>query len=232
MTIVRTKWVVQIPRPSYLIATYSLKVQPDDYGKITWTLRDTSVDYDAKFSKRCRSVCRNFPEIFEKVRAGWIHQLSPSSSEQAREPWQNVWWPRPGDLNPSDFLHARVCYLYINTLRENLFSPLGSQIIVVFYERLHVHFRSSPSSIPSISQHFSSPTDKSEDFLFENGNRRRSKCIGDQSARSSSTRGWELGTVRGLSIDRVTVRASGRVARWFFDSWIFHVTRLVWRLFS
>ena len=28
-------------------------------------------------------------------------------------------------------------------------------------------------------------------------------------------------------IDRVTVRASGRVARWFFDSWIFHVIQLV-----
>ena len=118
-------------------------------------------------------------------------------------------------------------YLYINTLRKNLFSPLRSQIIVVFYDRLHVHCTSSPSSISSISQHFSSPTDESGDFLFENGNRRRSKCIGDQSARSSSTRGWELGTVRGRSIDSVTVRASGRVARWFFNSWIFHVTRLV-----
>ena len=64
-------------------------------------------------------------------------------------------------------------------------------------------------------------------FLFENGNRRRSKCIGDQSARSSSTRDLELSTVRGRSIDRVSVRASGRVARWFFDSWIFHVIRLV-----
>ena len=76
--------------------------------------------------------------------------------------------------------------LYINTLREKLFSPLRSQIIVVFYDRLHVHCTSPPSSISSISQHFSSPTDESEDFLFENGNRRRSKCIGDQSARSSS----------------------------------------------
>ena len=81
------------------------------------------------------------------------------------------------------FLH-----LYINTLRENLFSPLRSQIIVVFYDHLHVHCTSSPSSISSISQHFSSPTDEFGDFLFENGNRRRSKCIGDQSTRSSSTR--------------------------------------------
>ena len=40
-------------------------------------------------------------------------------------------------------------------------------------------------------------------------------------------RGWELRTVRGRSIDRLTVRASGRVARWFFNSWIFHVIRLV-----
>ena len=118
-----------------------------------------------------------------------------------------------------------ICsYLYINSLRENLFSPLRSQIIVVFYDRLHVHCTSSPS-ISSISQHFSSRTDESEDFLFENGNHRRSKCIGDQSVRSSSTRGWELGTVRG-SIDRVTVRALGRVARWFFNSWILHLTRL------
>ena len=29
------------------------------------------------------------------------------------------------------------------------------------------------------------------------------------------------------SIDRVTVRASGRVARWFFNSGILHVIRLV-----
>ena len=29
------------------------------------------------------------------------------------------------------------------------------------------------------------------------------------------------------AVYRVTVRASGRVARWFFDSWIFHVIRLV-----
>ena len=78
--------------------------------------------------------------------------------------------------------------LYINTLKENLFSPLRSQIIVVFYDRLHVHCTSSPSFISSISQHFFSRTDESENFLFENGNRRRSKCIGDQSARSSSRR--------------------------------------------
>ena len=31
-------------------------------------------------------------------------------------------------------------------------------------------------------------TDEFEDILFENGDRRRSKCIGDQLARSSSTR--------------------------------------------
>ena len=80
-------------------------------------------------------------------------------------------------------------YVYINMLRENLFSPLRSQIIVVYYDRLHVHCTSSTSSVSSISQHFSSPTDEFEDFLFKNGNRRRSKCIGDQSARSSSTRG-------------------------------------------
>ena len=79
-------------------------------------------------------------------------------------------------------------YLYIITLGKNLFSPLRSQIIVVFYDRLHVDCTSSPPSISSISQHYSSRTDEFEDFLFENGNRRRSKCIGDQSARSSSTR--------------------------------------------
>ena len=30
----------------------------------------------------------------------------------------------------------------------------------------------------------------------------------------------------------VTVRASGRVARWFFNSWIFHVIRLVYIISS
>ena len=118
-------------------------------------------------------------------------------------------------------------YLF-NTLRENLFSPLRSQLIVVFYDRLHVHCTSSPSSISSISQHFSSRTDESEDFLFENGNRRRSKCIGDQSACSSSTRHhWLCQRSLTARLCTVTGRASGRVARWFFDSWIFHVIRLV-----
>ena len=42
-------------------------------------------------------------------------------------------------------------YLYIITLGKNLFSPLRSQLIVVFYDRLHVDCTSSPPSISSIS---------------------------------------------------------------------------------
>ena len=112
------------------------------------------------------------------------------------------------------------------------------------FDRLHVHCTSSPSSISSISQHFSSPTDEFEfaywwiwRFFFENRNRGMSKCIGNQRAAAlrvtnacMPTPAWlRAGYCTCPIIDRIKVRAAGRVARRFFDSWIFHVIRLVYR---